>query len=250
MTLLELVKFLRTSILDDSGGFGVQWEDITEDDNATQQLRWSNEELVGYINEAIRQVYRRIQPIQDVSNFKVEAKAGIADYPIDPRIIQIVMIRSESSGKVLNPADLHQYIEYQDFTVTESTPDSYIPNYQSGSIRLFPTPTANETYQMIVYRFPLNSMDWLKPNQSPELRIEYHIPMLNYAAYLAYLKDDANTFDPQRANLFLTYFTNEFSDTSAYAETRKRRSSDRQVKYGGVKQTTFGRLGTNFWSDR
>ena len=29
--------------------------------------------------------------------------------------------------------------------------------------------------------------------------------MLNWAAYLAYQKDEANTFDPQRATYFVSY---------------------------------------------
>lgn len=240
MNLLELVKFLRTSILDDTGGFGVQWEDITDDDNANQILRWSNEELTTYINEAIRQVYRRIQPVQDIDTFKLYAKIGIPTYQLDSRIIEITQIRSESTGQVLIPTDIQDFISDNDFNNSVGTPLKYIPNYQTNSIRIFPIPIANDTYQVIARRFPLTELNWLRNHETPEVRLEYHIPLLNYAAGLAYLKDDANTFDPQRSLVFMKLFTDEFSDTSAYSETRKRRSTDRKVKYGGIPSTSFG----------
>jgi hypothetical protein len=243
MTLRDLVKHLRLYILDDSGGFGVDWENIAEDDAASQQLRWKNEELAAYINEAIRQVYRRTQPIEDASTFSITTEEGVASYSIDPRIIKILMIRSASTGKVLKVTDIHQYIEFKEFEVYESTPSGYMPDYQSGQIRFFPIPKAVDTYNLIVYRFPLKELTWDNPNQSPELRLEWQIPMLNYAAHLAYYKPDENTFSPDKANNFLQLFTAEFSDTSAYSETRKRRSTNRSVKYGGIPSTTFGRVG-------
>ena len=32
MTLLELVKYLRVSVLDDTGGYGVDWQDVSEEE--------------------------------------------------------------------------------------------------------------------------------------------------------------------------------------------------------------------------
>ena len=59
MNLLQLVTHLRLYILDDSGGTGVDWEAITATQNSSHNLlRWTNEELVAYINEAERQATR------------------------------------------------------------------------------------------------------------------------------------------------------------------------------------------------
>ena len=51
MNLLDLVTHLRKSVLYDTGGTGVDWSVINESDYDSIQLRWTNEELVNYINE-------------------------------------------------------------------------------------------------------------------------------------------------------------------------------------------------------
>ena len=65
MTLLELVKHLRTNILYDTGGTGVDWSGYVEDDYSSIQLRWTNEELTANINDSIIQVYHRNNTIKD-----------------------------------------------------------------------------------------------------------------------------------------------------------------------------------------
>lgn len=236
MTLKELIKYLRTSILDDTGGTGVLWEDLTEDDIESEQLKWTNEELASYINEATKQSVRRSLLIKDDStDFNITLVADTAKYSIDPKILQIEGIRSTATGKRLIPISLEDIWNTTDFDTLTGIPSSYVADYTNSTIRVSPIPSEADTLKLLVYRLPLEDLTWGSPDASPELREEQQIPMLNYAAHLAYLKDEANTLDPNRSATFLALFTREFSDTSVYSETRKRRAGRGTVSYGGIK---------------
>ena len=78
-------------------------------------------------------------------------------------------------------------------------------------------------------------MSWdLAEIDTPDIKEEHQLAMLNYAAFLAYNKDEANTFDPQRAEYYRQLFVQEFSNTSAYSEIRQTRTRNRTVRYRDV----------------
>ena len=235
MTLLELVTYLRRSLLDDVGGTSVAWEDLTEDDAASDQLRWSNEELTRFINEAQNRVCADALAIKDSSTFSIDVLAGTSEYTLDSRILQVKGIYLGSLGKELIEQEYEDIYTRQNWRTVTGTPTHYMLDIDTGKIRLYPTPEADDTVNLVVYRLPLQQLDWeLNDIQSSELRAEYQIPMLNWAAYLAYQKDEANTFDPQRATYFRQLYTADFTYNNPYSDIRRRRSSNRSVKYGGL----------------
>lgn len=255
MTLKDLIKYMRVSILDDTGGSGVVSEDISEDDLDVIQLRWTNEELTTFINEAINQVYRRVYPIRKVEPlFDIPVVIGTATYSIDPRILNIIGIQSAAQNKALVQADYEEVWHCNpEFLTKSATPEVYFTDYDNSSITLAPVPIATDTLSLFVHRLPLSELSWSANTSSPELRNEWQIPMLNYAAFLAYQKDEANTLDPNRSSTFLALFEKEFLQTSAYSDMRKRRNTNRGVSYGGIPMNGQGGLrrsrnpyGTNY----
>lgn len=236
MTLKELVKYMRVSILDDTGGTGVVSEDIAEDDLDAIQLRWSNEELTIFINEAITQVYRRLYPIRGIEPlFAITTVIGQADYTFDQRILRILGIISTTSGETLQQGDYQEIWDCApDIFTKTGTPELYFPDYDNTKITLAPIPIAVDTLKLFVHRLPLVPLSWSANSLSPEIRSEWQIPMLNYAAHLAYNKDEANALDPNRSTTYLNLFEREFLQTSAYSDVRKRRNSNRGTKYGGI----------------
>ena len=235
MTLLELVTHLRTSILDDVGGINVEWDGIAEDDTNAAQLRWSNEELTRFINEAQKQACRSAFLLKSAdASFQISVTADTPTYAMDSKILRIKGAWLESTGSELSPLEYEDLMAIPKWRTTARTPHSYIPDYDTGTIRLYGIPLIDDTVNILAYHLPLVDMDWNKAIvDTPEIREEYHIDMLAYAAYLAYQKDEANTFDPQRAEYFRQLFQRSFSDTSAYGDTRRRRTSGRTVRYGG-----------------
>lgn len=231
MTLLELVKHLRVNILDDTGGQGVDWTGYSDDTFDSIQLRWKNEELVSNINEAITQVYRRTNPIKDVITLPI-----IVDkytYTL-PSYIQSIEHVKRATGEQLRVRELSELWHLQDLYTRKGPPIYYIPDVTQDTLQLYPTPLTAETLQMIIYRYAKLKLDWSDNDLSPELKEEYNIPMLFYAAHLCYLKDEANTLDPQRSAMFGGMFDREFPFTSVYSSISKRKKSNRSMRYGGL----------------
>ena len=235
MNLITAVTFLRKNILDDVGGLDADWASFSSDDTDTLQLRWTNEEIVSNINEAMNQVYRRILPVKDSSNtFDISAVPGTSDYTLDPRILRIKGVRDTTTNKSLKQLDLEDVWENDHLFTEQKTPECYIVNYDSGSITFYKTPSENVVYSLLVYRLPLETLSWDDNYCDIELREEFIVPMLWYAAALCYEKDEANILDPERVAYFTGKFNREFTTTSAYSDTRKRRTARRSTRYGGL----------------
>lgn len=231
MNLLELVTFLRTDILDDTGGVGVDWTNYSESDFGSVQLRWTNEELVSKINEAINQVYRRTTPIKDLIN--ISLVAGVNEYTLPSYVLQIENVKREN-GEKLRIKSVDDLWDLKEYKTKVADPIYYIPDTILNTLRVFPIPISDEIIDLLIYRLPKTKLSWDDPDGIPELKQEYHVPALFYAAHLCYLKDEANTLDPQRATSFLAMFDREFPFTSAYSNIRKGRTTNRAVRYGGL----------------
>ena len=236
MTLVELVKYLRQSILDDTGGTGVVWEDLAEDDVESAQLRWSNEELTSFINSAQERAVRAAFLIKKAeSDFDIAVTAGTSEYSLNPLVIRLRDVRLNSTGRSIDPLEFEDLLEIPNWRTKTGTPLGYVLDESDRTIRLYPVPLINDTIELIYYRLPLESFDWIRdPYATSEIPEEFQIDMLDYAAALAYTKDEANTFDPTRSEYFRQRFQTNFTSTNAYAETRRRRSRGRTVKYRDV----------------
>lgn len=232
MNTLQLVSFLRKNLLDDTGGSGVDWSTYSESNFDTVQLRWTNEELVDNINEAISQVYRRTLPIKDV--YTLPLIAGTNEYTLPSYILQVEGFKKSSDGKTLRKGTIDEIYNLSYSETKQDPPVLFVTDHISGKLRVYPTPIASEDCTLLIYRLPKTLLSWTSPTVSPELRIEYQAPMLFYAAYLCYLKDSADTLDPRRANNFLASFDREFPFTSVYSNIRKERTSNRPSPYGGL----------------
>jgi hypothetical protein len=238
MNTLELVTTLRTNILDDTGGTGVDWTGYTKDDFDSVQLRWGNEELVANINEAINLVYRRTTPIKSLETLDITALNST--YSIPEYVLEIIDMKL-SNGKALEKASIDALWRNQSFFTDENEPRYYIPDVEENSIMLYPKPLTDDTISYLFHRLPKVPLSWSSPTLSPELKVEFHFPMLFYAAHLCYMKDEANTLDPKRAASYLQLFDNEFPALSAYASMRRSKTSNRPIAYGGIGGASYGR---------
>ena len=167
MTLYELVKHLRVSILDDRGGHGISWEDIEEDADEVILLRWTNEELTSFINEAIRKVCRSTYVLKDIqSSFAIDVVAGTNVYNLDSRIIKIKNTRLVSTGLPLELKEFEEVEDISNWDEVSGTPSDYIVDYQIGQIALYPNPDTNDTLKLWTIREELNPLEWNKNARS------------------------------------------------------------------------------------
>lgn len=230
LTILDLVTHLRRNVLHDTGGTGVDWTTLEDDNYDSIQLRWSNEEIVSNINEAIRVAGRRVNPIKDVIKLNLRAHKNL--YSLDSKVIKVISAR-RSDGTSLNEKSLDDYFSEDVFDTVEGDVETFITD-DTNSFRVYKTPSADDYLLLKVYRLPRNDYTFADIDETIEFKEEYQIPLLNYAAYMCYMKDEANTYDPNRAAAFLMAFTKEFPETSVYSNIRKGRTSNRPVKYGGL----------------
>jgi len=233
-TLLDGITYLRTSVLDDTGGTGIDWPSITEADDENHQLRWSNEEITIFINEAWKQVARRLLCYRSADLFSTAVKIGTNKYSIDPKILKIISIESLKQQEKIQERDFLEIIAIRDWRDNTGYIKAWCPEYDSQEILVYPKPIQDDTLYMAVYHLPPIDLTWTNPSQKITVRDEWFLGMLNYAAGLAYLKDEANSLDEGRSKMFMDKFMTEFSDTSAYAESRKHKTAHRQIKYGGI----------------
>ena len=247
MTLLDLVGYLRKNILHDTGGTGADWASWDESDYDSIQLRWSNEELTNYINEAILQVYRRTNPIKDADSLDIQK--DVHTYSIPSYILEILKVKG-SNGRPLQIKSMDDFWDLQSYNTFKGEPNTFFPDVEQGKIRIYPIPIADDTLDMMIYRLPKSKLSWTSNTEEPELREEYQIPMLLGAAALCYMKDEANTLDPQRVTTLTAMFDREFPFTSSYSNIRKGRTSGRPIAYGGIGGRPIKRYNWQNRSDR
>lgn len=233
MTLLELVTATR-NMLDDKGGEGYDWE--TGDQS---RLRWTNEELTTFLNEAEREVARRTHCLIEAVNSdicQINVVAGETMYPISPLIIKIKDADLLSSTTPLVDVS-YKDIMRDDATwkTTQGLPLNYVKDYQSGYIKLYPIPVVDDTIDFVVYRLPLDNMEWdSRQFGEPEIPSDFHYGMIYWAGKLAYEKDEPNSLDIKLGGELEGKFMGLFGMAeSLYAVERKKRTK-RGVRYGGI----------------
>ena len=234
MTLLELVTELRNK-LDDKGGHLTDWELAA----SSNLLRWTNDELVLLINESEREVCRRIPLLvdgttEDVVQIDVEADESL--YLLNSVITRVLRAKTTSNDKVLNGVSWRDLEGVDDKWDTRTgTVLNYILDWDTGYLKLQPTPTTTDTISMRVNRMPLDALEWTNREwQEPEIPTDYHYKMLHWALHLAYEKDEPNTLDRGKSEYHRDKFEYEFGPKeNVYSQERKKRVK-RPIKYGGL----------------
>jgi len=235
---LQMVTKLRVSILDDIGGTGMDWAS----GDADLLLRWGNDELTGHINEAQKEAARRSKMFLDAS-FRINLVPGKSLYYRDPRIIQV---RGASLASDNNDVEVNRSIldiqQYPDWETATGYPNILVNDYKPGQFFVFRQPTAVDVMNLIVYRYPMEDLDWdCRDTQDLEFHDQYAWPLLYMAASLAYLKDEVNTRDFEKSALYEAKFTEEFGPKeSITSELQKGRRYPRDGAYGGLQIRSGG----------
>lgn len=235
MTLLELVTELR-NLLEDTGGHGVDWEDATRE----HLLKWSNDELVTFINEAEREVAQRTKCLFDASTAEVveiAVVAATADYYLHKSITKIRRAKLDLVTLALEQTSWRDQEALKSTWDTETgTPYYFVLDWNYGQMRLSPTPVVDDTLRLSVYRYPLEDMAWSGRNSAePEIPVQFQRKMLYWAAHLAYEKDEPNTEDQTRSTAFEAKFAREFGPSEDMYSIERKKRTKRSISYGGIR---------------
>jgi len=238
MTGRELIAHLRESILDD----------------VAVPYLWLDTELLRYLNYAEVQACRRAHLIIDGTTANDNGTAGtagtlgqkplctlsvVADtavYNLSPKILQIKRCQLKSmtyplTGPISYPEVDEYYTGWIGTSGTVGTcgtgghPD-YFLNEPGNTITFIQAPSSNDTAYLVVSRLPLTPFTL---NTSPEIEERLHEGLMDWAAHLAYMKNDSDTLNMNLAKQYEEKFSNQFGALgNAYSERMKKVLSQRQ----------------------
>lgn len=211
-------------------------------DEATPYL-WSDAEIYSYIDDAQRMFCRLQGGIADASSpvTHIEVAAGDVFAPISPRILKLREAHRSADGydlEILNFEDLQFHRPIDDYghhtgyriDNTVGVVRAVIVGMESNKLRLVHIPEEDQAIDLIVYRMPLDTIT-AGGGQSLEIDEHHHRHLLYWMKHLAYQKQDAETYDRGRADMFRAEFL-AYCD-QAKAEREKREHKYRTIGYGG-----------------
>lgn len=186
------------------------------DDVAPPHL-FSKPRLVRYANEAESEACRRARLITDSSTAEICTAAVAIDrnlITLDPRVIFVRAAKLASKTVSLDKIRRDEMDECNPGWLTR-TGDvvGWIPDFQSGKLRLYRTPIAADSLELTVVRTPLAAM--LDDKDTPEIAPRFHEKLIHWMLYRCYLKHDVETFDEKAAARHLAFFEAEFGKASS-----------------------------------
>lgn len=204
------------------------WRRTHVDDVETPQL-WSTEEFVGWLSEAEVEACRRARLIVDsqtpyttaVSTSGTSTTTSTARlcqlllgsatefYDLDPRVIYLRRVKLAGRSQPLKPMDYRDLDECRPgWEASTGSVSGYVRGLDSGKLRPYPIPTTAGTVGLLVVREPLEPL--ADPNDEPEIAARYHLALLDWVSYRAYMKKDTEALDPEAAAKHLGLFEAEF----------------------------------------
>jgi hypothetical protein len=189
----------------------------SEADDATEEYLWTPEEVYEFANDAQREACRRARLLRDSSTTaicQIAVTSSNALYTLDPRVLFVRRAKLASRSRPLVPhflADMDS--DSPGWDTLTGIVDSFLPDYETGKLRLFRIPTANDTLNLTVIRLPL--ADMADPEaDSPEISPAYHRSLVYWMLYRAYSKHDSETRNDKAAMENLAMFEQEFGKRS------------------------------------
>lgn len=255
MTLGELLTELRENIL----------HDRSDRTAGTPDYLWSDETLVRYIDQAQKRFARDGLVLRDASTSdvcQITLQQGVDRYALHPTVLGVISARFEGDTSDLTRSGHSAFAGYKppdtyafDFSnvplsqygkpLAYGTDEGFVgDDYDSLSVitfRVYPLPDAaqaNKKIYLRVVRLPLEGLTVNNLNATPEIPEDYHLDMLDWAAYLALRIVDQDAGWSSRANEFRASF-------EAHVKNAK---SDAMRKLFAASTWGFGRNGFSWES--
>ena len=177
---------------------------------------WTDDELIDYAADAEMEACRRAHLLVDSSSDIASANVNSGDpvVPYDSRIIRVRRARLASCSiplriKVQRAMD-EEVPGWEN--ASASTPQVLIPDWETGSYRLYPPPRIDDQLLMTTVREPMNELS--DDEDEPEIARRYHRSLVNWMLYRGYMRPDLETFNPGKSRDALNAFEDEFGDKS------------------------------------
>lgn len=171
MTLSELISHVRVALLRDT---------------AIPAL-WSDAEITRYLNQATKEFAIRTHAIVDDETPAVvtfDTVVGQHTYDLHASVLRVdeAWIAEYDDDELIGVTELRDRTRGQNrYKFSKGKPCIYTVQTRTNAMRLYPTPDAVHTIEMVVARKPL--VDMSSTGDEPEIAEEWHLNLCDYAAY-------------------------------------------------------------------
>lgn len=200
-------------------------------DDAGGKMLVSDEEAIRMFAEAEREACMRGYPIFDQTSLALTRYTILASQTIVRLRQQVLNVAHaaftptgttrECSVDLVGIDELGERRAGRDVTSARPFCAAHSSRYE---LTLFPGPSNGGTLRLEVYRLPL--LDLEEADDEPEIPLELHDGLVDWALYRTYSSKDGEQEDPARAARALTDFTDRFGerrDADAMRRHRERR---------------------------
>jgi len=217
------------------------WRETVKD--TVSPYFWSDSEAYAYAQAAYVMFTRLTDGVPDFTSeaCEVDVVAGEPVAELHPSILTVRQATRRSDGgvvEVVNHTDLGalRRTSYgqslpilMDNSVGKVT--HMVIGMQRNRARLVRVPAANDAIDLLVYRMPLERID------APDAELSdvdelHHIHLCDWMSHLAYMKKDADTFDPKGSEVAGDRFSTYCNLVKREQERYKHKS--REIAYGGL----------------
>ena len=217
LTLGDMVCQARIFLDDepeDTGFASTNLELITEAAEGQDEtnLLWKDAELFLYANEAVREVALRTMclglttGVAGFNSFAITA-AGEPWQALSDKILRV--LRFTWDGNKLAYTSKNRLDECHDDWETETgEPTHLVWDEATKQVRVYPRNTVDGTLLLEVRHYPRTIMT--AKTDVPVIPEHMRMPAVYWVCHLAYLKNDADTKDPQQSERFAALFAAEF----------------------------------------
>lgn len=204
---------------------------------------WTDDDIFRYMNAAYREFVRLIGGISDFTSEACQVDIT-TDEPVSdlhPAVLRIMSASRQSDNHditIINSTDLGK-LKVRDYgTVSNLRLDNTtgpvrygVMGMQKGKIRWINVPDVDDVAELIIYRLPLTTIDDFDQSLD-EIDEDHHIHLLDGMKQHAYLKTDAEVYDPKASGEAQGRF--EAYALRVKSELERYQHKQREVVYGGL----------------
>jgi hypothetical protein len=190
---------------------------------------WSDEDIIGYLNEAVQEACERAKLLEDRTTpavCSITLEPGKSTYPLHPSVLEIK--RLTLRGRPLHETSVEELdCTHPAWETRQGVPRQFLLEQANGrgmpQLRLVPTPVEAETIALTVVRGALKPLNADDCRGQPEIHERYHLRLLDWILHRAYLRQDAEVFNETKAAVSLGLFEQAFGERPDANVQRKHR---------------------------
>lgn len=165
---------------------------------------WSDDDLSEYLDDAQREAAERSVLLRDSRTpevCQITVAANVAAYELDHRIIEVLRAKLDLQTRPLTLTTTEALdIDYPGWESKEADEPQMLAIDREGdawTAMFVPPPSAADVLRLQVHRLPLEPT--IKDDCEPEIHERLHIKLIDWMVHRAYLKDDGETLDTDKA---------------------------------------------------